>query len=332
MSLKQLASHWKYEEAPADIHEMMITTISAQRLHTEITTALDEGRFSDARMYIAMSREHGYSLYYKTYQERLLAEDTQGRRIKDNVGNFVDGFVTGKGSTGAGVAGAVSADFTVVGDVRDLHHEYKNYQKNEPVDEVLATLSGVGIGLTALTIGSAGSAAPAKVGVSIVKMAKKTRQLTAPFQQQILKLGKNVFDWDAFLKISKKSKGMKSIIHAAKVSYHPKQVSPLGKVAGQVSQINKSSSVSDTLHLLKYVKSTKDLRHLEKVTIKHGVKTKGYLMLLGKGVLRGGKIIKRTASFFIGLLSSLVSLVFSLIFLFPTKKKNKTAKKPVSGK
>lgn len=327
ISLKQLAGHWKYEEAPADIHEMMITTISAKRLHAEINTAIDEGRFDDARNYISMSREHGYSLYYDKYEQRLLAEDTNGRRIKDNVGNFVDGFVTGKGNTGAGVAGAISADFTVVGDVRDLHNEYKNYQKKEPVDEVVATLSGVGIGLTALTIGSAGSVAPAKVGVSIVKMAKKAKQLSAPFQRQILKMGKNVFDWDGFLKVSKNSKGMKSIIRATKMAYHPRQVKPLEKVAGQVNQIKKSSSVADTLHLLKYVDSTNDLRHMEKVVIKHGAKTKGYLKLLGKGVLRGGKIIQKTTGFFIGLLGTLVSMVFSLIFLFPTKKKDKAVPK-----
>ncbi|HIO93296.1 MAG TPA: hypothetical protein EYG68_10715 [Leucothrix mucor] len=321
MSLKQLAGHWEYEEVPADAHRLMTTTISAQVLHKEITGAISAGRFDDARMYINISRQHGYSLYYDQYQQELEKQDTKGRRIKDNVGSFVQGFVSGKGSTGAGVAGAITADFTVVGDVRDLHAEYKHYQAQEPVDELVATLSGAGIGLTALTIGSAGSAAPAKAGVSLVKMAKKARYLSASFQKQLLRLARNVFDWSRFIKIAKSRKGMKNIIHAAKSAYHPKAIKPLEKVASRVSAIHKSSSVADTLHLLKYVETTDDLRHLEKVAAKHGTKTKGYLKLLGKGMLRGGKIIKKTTGFFIALLETLVSLIFSLIFLFPTKKK-----------
>jgi hypothetical protein len=328
MSLKNLTKHWEYEDAPADTHHLMTTTVNAETLHKEITEAIDAGRFADARMYITIAKQHNYGLYYDQYQQQLQEQDTNGRRIKDNVGHFVDGFVSGKGSSGASVAGAITSDFTVVGDVRDLHREYSHYQAKEPVDELVATLSGIGIGLTALAIGTAGSAAPAKAGVSLVKMAKKTRQLTPAFQKQLLGMGKNVFDWNGFIKATKSGKGMKSLVYAAKKSYHPQAVKPLGKMAGQVSQIRKSSSVADTLQMMKYVDSTKDLRHLSKVTKIHGKNTKGYLALLGKGVLRGGKILKKTTAFFIGLISSIISFIFSLIFLFPTKKKNK---KPVKN-
>lgn len=330
MSLKQLTKHWEYEEAPADTHHLMTTTINAQTLHKEITEAMTEGRFDEARMYIRIGKEQGYGLYYDQYQQQLLKEDTNGRRIKDNVGHFVNGFVSGKGSSGAGVVGAITSDFTVVGDVRDLHQEYIHYQKKEPVDELVATLSGVGIGLTALTIGTVGSSAPAKAGVSLVKMAKKTRKLTLPFQKQLLRMGGNVFDWNGFIKIAKSSKGMKNLLQAAKKSYHPKAVEPLRKMAEQVSEIRKSSSISDTLYMMKYVKSSKDLRNLSKVTKKHGKNSRGYLALLGKTMLHGGKILKKTTEFFIGLISSIVSFIFSLIFLFPTKKKNKKKAKKAS--
>jgi hypothetical protein len=326
VSLKQLSSHWKYEEAPADTHHLMTTTVNAQTLHKEITEAIDEGRFDEARMYIDIAKQHGYGLYYDQYQQQLLEQDTNVRKIKDNVGNFVNGFVSGKGSSGAGVAGAIAADFTVVGDVRDLHTEYNHYKEEEPVDELVATLSGVGIGLTALAIGTAGSAAPAKAGVSLVKMAKKTRQLTPSFQKQLLGMAGNVFNWKGFIKATQNGKGMTNVVHAAKKAYNPQAIKPLGKMADQVSQIRKSTSVADTLHMMKYVKSTKDLGHLSKVTTKHGKNTKGYLTLLGMTVLRGGKIITKTAGFLISLVGSLISFIFSLIFLFPMKKKKKKKK------
>ena len=319
-SAKQLTKYWEYEETPADAHLLMTTTIDAQTLHRAITKAIDKGDFDEARMYINIGKEHGYGLYYDQYQQQLNEQDTNARRIRDNVGNFVNGFVSGKGSSGAGIAGAVTSDFTVVGDIRDLHTQYTHYQKNEPVDKLVATLSGVGIGLTALAIGTAGSAVPAKAGVSLVKMAKKTRKLTAPFQKQLLRMANNVFDWDGFIKITKSGKGMKSLVHAAKKSYHPKAVEPLKKISGQMNQIQKSSSVLDTLYMMKYIQSTKDLQRLSNLTKKYGKNTRGYLALLGKAMLRGGKILKKTTAFFISLISSILSFLFSLIFLFPTKK------------
>lgn len=328
LSLKHLSRHWEYGDAPADTHHLMTTMIGAEKLDKEITQAISEGRFDEARMYIDIGKQHGYGLYYEKYQQQLLAEDTNSRRIKDNVGNFVNGFVSGKGSSGAGVAGAITSDFTVVGDVRDLHREYSHYKAKEPVDELVATLSGVGIGLTALAIGTVGTAAPAKAGVSMVKMAKKTRQLTPAFQKQLSGMAGNVFDWSGFIKATKSGKGMKNLIRSAKKAYHPKAIKPLGKMAGQMSQIRKSSSVADTLKMMKYVDSTKDLRRLATVTKKHGKNTRGYLTLLGKGVLRGSKVIKKTVAFFQGLVGALVSFIFSVIFLFPSRKKKK---KPVTS-
>jgi hypothetical protein len=321
VSLKKLSSHWHYEEAPADTHHLMTSTIDAKTLHTEITEAINKGHFDEARMYIDIAKQHGYSLYYDQYQQQLLEQDTNVRKIKDNVGNFVGGFVSGTGSSSAGVAGAIAADFTVVGDVRDLHTEYNHYKADEPVDELVATLSGIGIGLTALAIGTAGSAAPAKAGVSVIKMAKKMRQLTPSFQKELLNTASNVFKWKGFIKATQNGKGITNVVHAAKKAYNPQAIKPLKKMAGQVSQIRKSTSVADTLQMMKYVKSTKDLQHLSKVSTKHGKNTKGYLKLLGITVLRGGKIITKTAAFIISLISSLISFIFSLIFLFPRKKK-----------
>lgn len=320
VSLWHLAAYWEYQEAPADVHQLMTTTVNAQSLDMEINKSIDEGRFDDARMYINIGKQHGYGLYYDQYQQKLDRLDTKENRLKNDVGNFVGGFVSGKGNSGAGLAGAITADFTVVGDIRDLHTEHKKYQENQPVDKLVASLSGVGIGLTALTIGSAGTTAPAKVGVSVVKMAKKTSQLTIRFQKQILKLSRQVFDWDTFINASRQSKGMQNMVRAAKSSYNPKAVRPIERLASQVNQIQNRTSVIDTVRMMRYVESTDDLRHLQKVTLKHGKNTKGYLKLLGKSVLRGGKILKKTAQFMIWTVSTIVSAIFSLIFLFPARK------------
>ncbi len=41
----------------------------------------------------------------------------------------------------------MTSDFTVVGDARDLWEQYQLYAKGEPVNELIVTLAGVGVGL-----------------------------------------------------------------------------------------------------------------------------------------------------------------------------------------
>ena len=196
-------------------------------------------------------------------------------------------------------------------------------QKGEDVNELIVALSGVGIGFTALTVGSLGSAAPAKSGVSLIKLAAKTRRLSARFQKQLLRLGRRMFDWKLFSRLVKEGKQSDSVLQsvrriprAAKQAYHPEAVEPLKAIAKRVNRVRKSTSIPDTLHLLKYVETSDDLRHLEKVSLKYGTQTKGIMKLLGKGALRTVRVLRKTAELLISMISSVLSAMFSLFFLF----------------
>jgi hypothetical protein len=217
----------------------------------------------------------------------------------------------------AGIVGAISADFTVVGDVRDLKKQYDIHQQNEQVNELIVVLSGAGIGLTAASVASLGAVTPAKAGASIIKLAVKTRRLTGAFQKQLLKLGRKVFDWTSFTRLIKQEKSIKSFRQAVTQSYHPEAIKPLKRVAMRVSTIRKASSASDTLYLLKFVENIDDLRHLEKITIKHGSHTKGLLKLIGKGALRTVRVLQKSTALLLSLLASFLSLFFSSVYLFP---------------
>lgn len=316
LSLFSVLKHWNYQEAFVDVGKQLKLQVSADDIDKEIEASLLNSQFDDARMYLDIAKSNNYKIDYKKYNSLIKKRDTDFNRIKIQVTDFAEGFIKGESSNMSGIAGSISADFTVVGDVRDLHKEYAKYEQGEAVNELIVALSGVGIGLTALTVGSLGSAAPAKAGTSIIKLATKTQKITLRFQKHLIKLGRNVFDWSVFSKIAKKGKSLRNLRRAAKQAYHPEAMKPLQNVAKRVNTIRKASSVADTVHLLKYVDTTKDLRRLEKVSLKHGTKTKGLLKLLGKTVIGTVRVLRRTTELMLSLFGSFISGLFTLSFLF----------------
>jgi hypothetical protein len=319
-SLYQVTQYWKYQETLIDISKELRLKVGNAEIGNEIQTAIENSDFDDARMYLQIARSNNYTIDYGHFLQQLDEKDTRFKRFMTNTSNFADGFIKGDSANLAGIAGAVSADFTVVGDVRDLRKEYTKHQQGEEINELIVILSGAGIGLTALTIGSLGTAAPAKTGTSLIKIAVKSKRLTRGFQKQLMRLGRNVFDWPAFMRLAKHDTSVNNLRRAAQRAYHPEAIQPLQTIATQVNSIRKSSSAVDTLHLLKYVENADDLRHLEKMTIKYGPQTKGLFKLLGKGALRTVRILRKTTALLVSLIGSVISGFFSLIFMFSSRK------------
>ncbi len=318
-SLSQVFKYWKYEDSLQDLDMLVNASVSAETLEHHIQVAIDENEYDEAKSYLAIARKNQFSLNYQDFQKQLEEKDTKLNRIVNQASQFATGFAKGEASNTAGIAGAVSADFTVVGDVRDLHKEYQNFEAGKPVNDLIVVLSGTGIGLTALTVSSLGSTAPVKAGTSLMKVGVKTQRLTKGFQKQLLRQGRKVFDWQMFTRLAKQDKSLTNIRRSAKVAYKPQALEPLKAMAKSVSKIRKSSSTADTLHLLKYVENSDDLRRLEKVAIKHGADTKGYMKLLGKGAIRTVRVLRKTAELLWSIISSIVSGLIS-IGLFVTRR------------
>ena len=319
VSLTSLGKFWNYEESLQDISQQIKQRTTPESFSTLIQESINNSEFEEAKRYLEIAKEHRIELDYSDFKAQIQQNDSTVNRAVKNASDFAKGFVKGESTNMAGIAGALSADFTVIGDVRDLRSEYKKHQEGKPVNELIVALSATGVGLTAVTIGSMGVAAPAKTGVSTIKLAVKSQRLTKGFQKQLTQLSKNVFDWSAFTRTIKQDKQIDNIRRAAKVAYNPNAVTPLKKVAKQVNSIRQSSSSADALYMLKYVENVDDLRKLEKVTLKHGAKTKGLFKLLGKGVIRTTKVLKRSTELLLSVFGSILSGLASL-FLFISRR------------
>lgn len=149
---------------------------SAGKVETLLRAALDEGDLDGAAGFAALAPALGQALP-AALLERLdtarAAADTPAMQAR----RCAEGAIAGTMTDGISVACTLAADFTVFGDLRDLVVQGSRWAAGQDYDRVLIGLSAVGLGATAISAASAGLAAPAKAGLSVVKAAKRAGQV-----------------------------------------------------------------------------------------------------------------------------------------------------------
>lgn len=311
-AIYNVAGHWDYDIELPDVEKMLANRSNVEVLKQSVESSLKNESYDDARALLSLGQKYNHQLDYTVYQNYINKHDTPTSRMTKQVTGFADGFISGKGSDASGFAGALAADFTVVGDLRDLTEQYGLYQQGQPVNQLITTLAGVGVGLTAVTIGSAGAAAPVKAGASTLKIAARMNRLTRSFRDELMRVGAKVFDFQRFLRLSKDA-DLASISRIAKQSYNPQAARSLGVLAEQANGIRKNTSMADSIKLLRYVESTEDLKSVNRLSQQFGVLTPAVFRVLGKATIRGVKALRITLELLISLTST---LFFGLLFIF----------------
>lgn len=314
-SLMAVLKYWDFDEVAPDVAALMTKRVKVADLAAQIDAAIQNDNPDDARMYLALANTFGYPLDAARFLPQIAALETPWQVTRRQAEQFANGFIDGNGNTGAGVAGAVTADFTLIGDVRDLYEQYQNLQAGKEVNELITALAGVGVGLTAITVLSSGSAAPLKTGSSTLKMATRANKISPKMQAVLIKQASDLFDYKTFLLTTRGEKSLDNLRQAAIKAYNPKALDALSETATQVNSIRKSTSLVDTLDILRYADSADDLRRLEKLSVKYGTETKGILKLLGKAAIGTVRVLRHATELVVAALASLVSLLASLMAL-----------------
>jgi hypothetical protein len=306
-----IAEHWDYDIEAPDVEKMLANRSNAEVLKQSVESALQSESYDEARSLLTIGQDYNHQIDYTTYQNHINKYDTPSSRMTKQVTGFADGFLSGKGSDASGFAGALAADFTVVGDLRDLSEQYSLYQQGQPVNQLITTLAGIGVGLTAVTIGSVGAAAPVKAGASTLKIAARMNRLTRSFRDELMRVGAKVFDWQQFLRLSKGA-DLSSISRIAKQSYNPQAARSLGALAEQANGIRKNTSMLDSIQLLRYVENSQDLTSVNRLSQRFGALTPAVFRVLGKTAIRGVKVLRITLELLISITSA---IFFGLLFI-----------------
>src|SRR3569833_4232793 len=114
--------------------------------------------------------------------------------------SFAYGFVSGEPTDATSFAGTALGDLFVCGDIRDAVREGARLATGEKADELVLGLAGVGLTITAGTYATVGAAAPARVGLTLAKAARKTGRLSSRLAGSVGRMLRGVVDWAALKK------------------------------------------------------------------------------------------------------------------------------------
>jgi hypothetical protein len=142
----------------------------------EINAALAAGDVDLAQSFVALAADRNVPID-AALPGKVNEADAASSTAANTAGRFVHGLWTGEPTDLASLAGTAFGDLFVFGDIRDAAREGTRYLTGQHYDAWILGLAGVGIAITAVTYASLGATAPERVGLSLVKAARRTGRL-----------------------------------------------------------------------------------------------------------------------------------------------------------
>jgi hypothetical protein len=249
----------------------------------EIEAALAANDIDLANSYIDLAREQSVTVD-PALAERVAAANTATATTVRAVDSFGRGLVTGEPTDVAGLAGSAVGDLFVFGDLRDAAREGSRLMSGEKVDELILGLACVGLAITAGTYVSLGSAAPARVGVSVVKVARRGGKLSARMAEWMTRSVREAVDWGAlkgkmsFANLVQPVAAVRAVREVVKVE----KSRDLMRVVGDIGRVQGKAGTRAAIDGLKVAHGPRDLARVARLAESKGTKTRAILKTLGR--------------------------------------------------
>lgn len=271
--------------------------ITAPAIEAKIEAALARGDVDDAAMYAELATQFQRPIRTDLV-EKIKAETAAAPTAQRNAMEFGAGFFKGEGTTVAGLAGAVTSDLTVVGDVRDIVHEGGLMVAGQDYSEIILGLATVGLVATGATVATGGGALPAKFGISALKVAKKAGTLTAGLGDAVGRALRQSVDYGELGNVLRAAATMDSaaVRDAAAKTVRRASDGDLARMVGDARHIGEITGPGETVRLLKYANSPEQLSDLATMSTRFGRTTRGVVELTGRASLRAFKASVRILS------------------------------------
>lgn len=294
---------------------------TAASLDKRVTDALGRDDIDDATMYADITTWTGRELTPETKSRLTKANSALSTVVRDT-GQFATGFVTGEGLSMAGIAGAVASDLTVVGDVRDIASEGSNMVQGKPYSELMLGLSVIGVAATAATVATGGGGVVGKVGVSILKVAKRTGHLTADFARTLTRMTRDAVNLPELGRVLRNTNlaDLRATENAVTSYARTVRGAEIFPVIGKLGDISRATSPAETVRLMKYVRTTENLDDIARMSARYGKKTRGIVELTGKAALRAFKTTLNIIEFIIEKIIWFIGWLGTLLGMSATKR------------
>ncbi|MDO8878733.1 MAG: hypothetical protein Q8M24_05570 [Pseudolabrys sp.] len=228
--------------------------------------------------------------------------------------SFALGLVTGEPNDIAGFAGTTLGDLFVFGDIRDAVHEGSRLASGQEADELILGLACVGLAITAGTYATLGAAGPARVGLSLAKVARKTSRISADLTAYIGRSLRGVVDWSQL----KTAIGGFSIaqpalaIRAARNAVKVERAGGLMRLARDTGRVQAKAGTQAALDGLKIAQSPREMARVATLAEKAGSRTRAILKVAGRGAIALTMAVFDLGMWILWALATLFGLVSSL--------------------
>jgi hypothetical protein len=252
----------------------------------EIAAALAAGDIDLANSFVDLAAERGIAIKPELAARLADANSTSAKAVR-NTGSFAWGLVTGQPDDMVGLAGTAVGDLFVFGDIRDAVREGVHYANGEPTDELVLGLAGVGIVVTAGTYASLGAAAPARVGLTLVKAASKAGRLSTHLAAWATRSVRGVVDMGALRRaLAEASITQPAIaVRAARDAVKLDKAEGLVTAARDVGRVQAKAGTQAALDSLKVAEGPRDMSRFARLAEAKGSKTRAIIRLAGRAAI-----------------------------------------------
>jgi hypothetical protein len=250
----------------------------------EIEAALKASDADLAQSYVELARERTVPLPSELSQRVGAAVEHENSAIAA-AERFARGLLTGEPEDMVGLAGTALGDLFVFGDIRDAVREGGRYVAGAPVDELVLGLACVGIAITAGTYASLGASAPARIGISALKAARKTGRIGARMADWVSRSLRDVIDWSALKRAGGSWTEPVAAVRAAREAVKLEKADGLVKLAGDVGRVQVRAGTQAAIDGLKLANNPREMARVAALAEKKGGKTRAILKTLGRGAI-----------------------------------------------
>ena len=267
----------------------------------QIGAALESDDPELAQSFVELADDRGVTLPADVKQRVQAAVDHANSAGATAV-RFANGLITGEPKDVAGLAGTALGDLFVFGDIRDGLREGTRYLSGEHYDPLILGLAGAGIAITAGTYATVGAAAPARLGLTALKVARKTGQLGEPMARWI---GRSLRD------VSAAATAPVIAARAGREAVKLKKGEGLVRLVGDVGTVQAKAGTRAALDGLKLAESPREMSRIAALAEKKGSKTRAILKTLGRGAILLSVASFNLAGWILGAILTVFGLVSS---------------------
>jgi len=233
--------------------------------------------------------------------ERVKSAAAEAATTRHKAESFARGFVSGEPEDMAALAGTALGDLFVFGDIRDALREGTRLATGQKADELVLGLASAGIAITAATYVTLGAAAPARAGLTLVKVARKTGSLGSELAGN---LGRMV------RKASLSEPAMAE--RAGRDTVKVERANGLLGFARDVGRVEKAAGARAAFDGLKIAKEPSDITRVAKLAEKEGSRTRAILKIAGRGAIAIAALAFDASVWLLGALVALFGFVSAL--------------------